>query len=78
MLAAFTGGDLSGFTLEDIPLDAFVLGAGDGLVPYRSAVMSDVPAWSEALTVHDLGIGIHGAMPADPRVLLRLKEILTD
>lgn len=76
LLALFTGG--GEFAIEDFPIDALVLGAGDGLVPYRSAVMSDVPAWKSALTVHDLGVGIHGAMPADPRVMLELAEILTD
>lgn len=70
--------DPTGFDLENLPLDMFVLGDGDGLVPYRSAVMSDVPAWSAAMAAHDLGIGIHGAMPADPRVALKLAEILTD
>jgi len=78
LLLALFQGTATDFTLDDIPLDALVLGDGDGLVPLRSAVMSDVPAWSEALTVHDLGIGIHGEMPADPRVFSVLKGILED
>jgi len=77
LLAALTGGG-AGLSLDDIPLDALVLGDGDGLVPYRSAVMDDVPAWKSAMTAHDMGIGIHGAMPADPRVMLELADILTD
>ncbi|MEN8151130.1 MAG: hypothetical protein ABFS86_15040, partial [Planctomycetota bacterium] len=70
-------GTAADFTLDDIPLDALILGDGDGLVPLRSALMTDVPAWKAAMTAHDLGIGIHGMMTADPRVLLELKTLLT-
>lgn len=66
------------FDIADLPLDALVLGDGDGLVPYRSAVMSDVPAWAAAITVHDVGIGFHGTMPVDPRMWAELDEILRD
>jgi len=76
LLALLAGG--GEFSLEAIPQDALVLGEGDGLVPYRSAVMSDVPAWKSAMTVHDMGIGIHGAMPADPRVLQELADLLAE
>ncbi|MEN8151597.1 MAG: alpha/beta fold hydrolase, partial [Planctomycetota bacterium] len=54
-LLALFAGTAADFTLDDIPLDALILGDGDGLVPLRSALMTDVPAWKAAMTAHDLG-----------------------
>jgi pimeloyl-ACP methyl ester carboxylesterase len=75
LLSLLSGGSLD---IGDLPLDALVLGDGDGLVPYRSAVMTDIAAWAAAITAHDMGIGFHGAMPVDPRMWAELDEILRD
>jgi len=73
LAALLAGGALS---LDDLPRDPFALGPGDGLVPLRSALLRDVPAWSAAVTEHDLGIGVHGAMSVDPRVILEVARIV--
>ncbi|MCU0724759.1 MAG: alpha/beta hydrolase [Planctomycetes bacterium] len=57
-------------------LMAMADGAGDGVVPLRSVFLRDEPAWSGALTEHDLGPGTHTALPEDPAVLATIAGIL--
>lgn len=66
---------LSGNT-EDLDLTALADGDGDGLVPWRSVIMSDTPTWRTAITSTDLGAGNHFTLLADPAVIARIVQIL--
>jgi pimeloyl-ACP methyl ester carboxylesterase len=55
----------------------FATGAGDGLVPAHSVYMQGVAGWEAAITRHgDVREGSHVTMLADPRVVVRVAQIL--
>ncbi len=55
---------------------ALATGDGDGVVPWRSVRMADVPAWRDRITSTDLGAGSHVTLLADPFAIARVLEIL--
>ena len=77
-------------TLDEVDLTALLAGGadfdplslasgeGDGLVPWRSLVMSDTPGWAGAITATDLGAGTHVTILADPICIARVAEILAE
>ncbi len=77
-------------TLDEVDLTALISGGadfdplslasgeGDGLVPWRSLVMSDTPGWASAIVATDLGAGTHVTILADPACIARVAEILAE
>ncbi len=64
------GGEIDPLSLAD--------GEGDGLVPWRSLVMADTPAWAPRIDATDLGAGTHVTLLTDPACIARVTEILTE
>jgi len=71
LTALLSGGD-------DFDPLSLASGEGDGLVPWRSLVMSDTPGWADAITATDLGVGTHVTLLADPICIARVAEILAE
>ena len=66
---------ISGAEIDPLALAS---GEGDGLVPWRSLVMADTPAWFERIDATDLGAGTHVTLLADPACIARVVELLTE
>jgi triacylglycerol esterase/lipase EstA (alpha/beta hydrolase family) len=67
-------GALTGGTVDPT---AFANGAGDGVAAAHSVTMEEVPLWKASITKHDLGIGTHVTLPADPNAAAAVAAILT-
>jgi len=63
---------------DDFDPLSLLSGEGDGLVPWRSLVMSDTPQWAAAITSTDLGVGTHVTILTDPACITRVAEILAE
>lgn len=68
-------GLISGETIDPLALAS---GEGDGLVPWRSLVMADTPAWFGAIDATDLGAGTHVTLLVDPACIARVVELLAE
>jgi triacylglycerol esterase/lipase EstA (alpha/beta hydrolase family) len=51
-------------------------GAGDGVVASHSVTMNENAAWHAVITGHDMGVGTHVTMPADPNVIAGVAAVL--
>lgn len=56
---------------------AIATGSGDGVAPAHSVTMNEVAAWRAVITPHDMGIGTHVTIPADPLVLAGVAAVIT-
>lgn len=70
LAGVFAGGQIDPAALFD--------GEGDLVVPTRSVLFADLPAWSAVVTAHDLGAGTHFTYTADPAVLALVAAALGD
>ncbi len=69
---------LTGNATEIPDLAMLLDGEGDGVVPLRSALFTDVAAWRDAVNfiAEDLGAGTHLTLPSDPAVATRIAQAL--
>jgi pimeloyl-ACP methyl ester carboxylesterase len=56
---------------------AIATGSGDGVAPAHSVTMNEVSAWRTVITPHDMGIGTHVTIPADPLVIAGVAAVIT-
>jgi pimeloyl-ACP methyl ester carboxylesterase len=71
--------DLTAVLAGETPdLTQLAQGDGDGVVPARSARADDVPAWRDAMTPRDLGVGTHVTLPLDPLAAAAVAGILQE